>query len=200
LSQDLAKSNLISLAYYDAGARNFYTKKPVKTLDDLKGMKIRVIQNDILIDAFKRLGVSPTPMSASEVHGGLQTGVIDGGENNMSTYVADGLYEVAKNFTQTGHLRIPGILYMSKMSWDKLSADDQKIIADAAKESEKTQLAEFDKYEAKAADKVKANGNQIITLAPADLQAIRDKVKPVYDKYQDKFGSFFKEIDAVRKK
>lgn len=198
LFADMQQSNLVGLAFFEAGERSFYTKKPVKTIDDLKGMKIRVMQNDIMLDAFKQLGVSPTPISAAEVFNALQTGVIDGGENNVNTYVSDGHYEIAKNFTLSGHLRIPAVMFMSKKSWEKLSADDQKIIAQAAKDVQKVQLDEFDKYAQKAMDKVKAKGNQVITLSDADKKAFQDKMQPLYEKYKDQYGKLFDEIKAAK--
>jgi tripartite ATP-independent transporter DctP family solute receptor len=200
LMDGLKQSNLIGLAFYDAGFRNFYTKKPVRKLADLDGMKLRVIQNDILIEAFKTLKVAPTPMSAAEVYSGLQTGVIDGGENNVSTYVGDGLYEVAQNYTLSKHLSIPGVLFMSKKAWDGLSSEDQQVIAEAAKESEKIQMEEFDKFQQMSTDKVIAKGNEIIELSPEVVVEIREKTKPVFDKYQDKFGQFFQEIENAKSK
>lgn len=198
LFSDLEESNLIGLAFYDAGARSFYSKEPIQTANDVKGMKIRVMQNDILIDAFKELGTSPTPLAASEVYSALQMGVIDGGENNVSTYVADGHYEVAKNFTLSEHLRIPGVLFMSKMSWDKLSEEDQKIIQEAAQESEKVQLEEYDNYSKEAMDKVNESGNKVIELSKEERKKFQEKVKPLYEKYEDKYGDLFKEIEGAK--
>lgn len=192
------KANLVGLAFYDAGARNFYSKEPIAKLADVKSKKIRVMQNDILIDAFKELGVSPTPLSASEVYSALQMGVIDGGENNVSTYVADGHYEIAPNFTKSEHLRIPGVLFMSKKAWDKLSAEDQKILKDAAKESEKFQQKAYDEYSDGSMKKVEEKGNKIIDLSKGDRKSFRDKVQPVYDKYKDQFGDLFKIVNDAR--
>lgn len=200
LKEGLQQSNLVGLAFYDAGFRNFYTKTPVETSSDLKNMKLRVIQNDIVIEAFEALGVAPTPMSASEVYSGLQTGVIDGGENNVSTYVGDGLYEVATNYTMSKHLSIPGLLFMSKKTWDSLSPEDQQIIAEAAKASEKVQMEEFDKYQQKSTDKLKEKGNKIIEISSADVEGIRAQTQPVFDKYQEKFGAFFQEIKSAKSK
>src|SRR5690606_34312758 len=165
LFADLQESDLIGLAFYDAGARSFYSTDPIEEVADLKGKKIRVMQNDILISAFKNLGTSPTPLAASEVYSAMQMGVIEGGENNVSTYVADGHYEVAKNFTLSEHLRIPGLLFMSKSSWDQLSAEDQKLIQKAAVESETVQLEEYDKFSQTAMDTVKEAGNNVIELS-----------------------------------
>lgn len=198
LFTDLEKSDLIGLAFYDAGARSFYTKEPIRKIEDLEGMKIRVMQNDILIDAFKKLGTSPTPLAASEVYSALQMDVIDGGENNVSTYVADGHYEVAKNFTLSEHLRIPGILFMSKKSWDKMSEEDQQIIQQAAKESEEIQLEEYTKFSEISMDKVKEVGNEVIELPEEERTKFRESVKSLYDENEEKYGDLFEIIEAAR--
>jgi tripartite ATP-independent transporter DctP family solute receptor len=198
LFENLEKADLIGLAFYDAGARSFYTKKPIQTIEDIQGMKIRVMQNDLLIEAFSQLGVSPTPMSASEVYSGLQMGVIDGGENNVSTYVADGHFEVAENFTLSEHLRIPGVLFMSKKAWNQLSSEDQEMIAQAAKDSEKIQLEEYDLFAQKATERAEENGNNIVTLSTEDREEFRDRVQPIFEKYNDTFGEFFSEIENAR--
>ncbi|WP_332695573.1 TRAP transporter substrate-binding protein [Halalkalibacter lacteus] len=198
LFSDLEESNLIGLAFYDAGARSFYSKKPIQTAEDIEGMKIRVMQNDILIDAFKELQTSPTPLAASEVYSGLQMGVIEGGENNVATYVADGHYEVAENFTLSEHLRIPGVLFMSKSSWDKLSEADQQIIQEAALDSEKTQLEEYDKFSQKAMNRVVEAGNNVIELSEQERNKFRERVQTLYEKYESTYGSLFDAIDETR--
>lgn len=196
--EDLEQSDLIGLAFYDAGARSFYTKEPIETVSDLEGKKIRVMQNDILIDAFKELGTSPTPLAASEVYSGLQMGVIEGGENNVSTYVADGHFEVATNYTLSEHLRIPGMLFMSKGSWDELSEEHQEIIREAAEESEQVQLEEYDKYSQQAMDRVLEAGNNVIELSDAEREVFREQVQPLYDEYDSTYGELFKEIESVK--
>lgn len=198
LFSDLEESDLVGLAFYDAGARSFYSTKPIKKADDVKGKKIRVMQNDILIDAFKTLGTSPTPLSASEVYSALQMGVIDGGENNVSTYVADGHYEVAKNFTLSEHLRIPGVLFMSKKSWDKLSEEDQKVIKEAALESEKIQLKEYDKFSQAAMDKVEEAGNNVYKLSEEERNKFRGSVQSLYDEHEETYGELFKAIKDAK--
>lgn len=198
LFSDLEKSDLIGLAFYDAGARSFYSTEPIATVKDVEGKKIRVMQNDILIDAFKKLGTSPTPLAASEVYSALQMGVIEGGENNVSTYVADGHFEVAKNFTLSEHLRIPGVLFMSKSSWDKLSEGDQKIIKQAALASEKTQLEQYDQYAQVSMDRVKEAGNNVVELSDEERAKFREKVQPLYKEYESTYGHLFEAIDKER--
>ncbi|SFD88494.1 tripartite ATP-independent transporter solute receptor, DctP family [Lentibacillus persicus] len=198
LFANLESADLIGLSIFDAGARSFYTMDPIETIEDIEGKKIRVMQNDILIDAFGKLGTSPTPLAASEVYSGLQTGVIEGGENNVSTYVADGHYEVAENFTLSEHLRIPGVMFMSKDSWDKLSEEDQQIIKDAALEAEKIQLEEYDKYSQEAMDKVVEAGNNVVELTEEERAKFREKVEPLYDEYDSEYGELFQVIENAR--
>lgn len=198
LAKNAEKANLVPLAYFDAGSRNFYTNKPIHSLSDLKGMKIRVMQNDILINSFKKLGVSPTPMSASEVYSSLQTGVIDGAENNVNTYVASGAYEVSKYFTETGHLRMPGVMFMNKDAWDKLSPGDQQIIKQAAKDAEQTQRKDYAAYSQKSWDKVKAKGDVVTKVSPSMQKAFKAKVQPVYKQYESQYGDLFKMINQTK--
>ncbi len=198
LFTDLEKSDLVGLAFYDAGARSFYSTDPIESVNDVEGKKIRVMQNDILIDAFKKLGTSPTPLAASEVYSALQMGVIEGGENNVSTYVADGHFEVAKNFTLSEHLRIPGVLFMSKQSWDKLSEEDQGIIKEAAEESEETQLKEYDEYSQTAMDRVMESGNNVVELSDEERAAFKEKVEPLYEEYDSTYGDLFQAIEDAR--
>lgn len=189
------EADLVGLAIYDAGARSFYTNDPVENLEDLQGKKIRVMENDLLVEGFNQLGVSPTPLEASEVYSALQSGVIDGGENNASTYVADGHYEVAENFTLSEHLRIPGVLFMSKSAFDSLSKEDQEIIKEAAEDSEKTQLEEFDDYTEEAMDEIEEAGNNIIEFSEEQQDEFREKMQPFYDEYEDDYGDMIEEIE-----
>ncbi|MGO4839148.1 TRAP transporter substrate-binding protein, partial [Rhizobiaceae sp. 2RAB30] len=128
--------DLVGLAFYDSGSRSFYNaKKPIKSIDDLKGMKLRVIQSDVFVAMVNALGANAVPMPYGEVYSAIQTGVIDGAENNWPSYESSKHYEVAKNYTLDQHLIVPEVLVMSKTSWDKLSPEDQATIRAAAKES-----------------------------------------------------------------
>lgn len=127
---------LVGLAFYDSGARSFYnTKKDIASIADLKGMKFRVIQSDVFVDMVNALGANATPMAYGEVYSALQTGVIDGAENNWPSFESAKHYEVAKHYTMDQHQIVPEVLVMSKASWDKLSPEDQAIVRQAAKDS-----------------------------------------------------------------
>jgi tripartite ATP-independent transporter DctP family solute receptor len=172
---------LIGLAYYDSGARSFYTtKKPVEKLSDLKGMKIRVQQSDLWIAMMQAFGANPTPMPMGEVYSSLETGVVDGAENNWPSYESARHYEVAKNYTLTQHSMNPEILVMSKISWDKLTPDDQKAVRQAAKDSVVKMRELWSAREKSSEEKVRASGAKIITVNKDEFSAA---MKPVYDKF-----------------
>jgi tripartite ATP-independent transporter DctP family solute receptor len=191
--------DLVALAFYDAGSRSFYnSKKPVKSLADLAGMKIRVIQSDVFVDMISALGANATPMPYGEVYSAIQTGVIDGAENNWPSYESSGHYEVAKFFTLDEHLIVPEVFVMSKKSWDKLSAADQEIIRQAAKESVTVMREMWVAREKASEEKVRATGVEIVT--EIDKQPFIDAMKPVYDKYvtTDKLKDLVARIQATQ--
>lgn len=172
---------LVGLAYYDSGARSFYTtKKPIQKLSDLKGLKIRVQQSDLWIAMMQAFGANPTPMPMGEVYSSLETGVVDGAENNWPSYESARHYEVAKNYTLTEHSLNPEILVMSKISWDKLKPEDQKIIRAAAKESVAKMRELWSAREKVSEEKVRAAGVNVVKVDKAEFSAA---MKPVYDKF-----------------
>ncbi|SKA94068.1 tripartite ATP-independent transporter solute receptor, DctP family [Caloramator quimbayensis] len=181
------------LCWFDAGSRNFYnTKKEVKKPDDLKGLKIRVQESKMMMDLVKALGASPTPMAYSEVYSALQTGVIDGAENNWASYLSSNHFEVAKYITTDEHTRVPEVIIMSKITWDKLSADDQKIIKDAAVKAGLYQRQEWQKDEEAAKNQLKDKGVKITTLE--SNSEFQDKVKVLYDEYGKEYKDLINEI------
>ncbi|MCR8633825.1 MULTISPECIES: TRAP transporter substrate-binding protein [Paenibacillus] len=198
LLDSLESSKMKGLAYYSSGARNFYSRKPLTSLADVKGQKIRVIQNKINIDLMSALGANATPMAYGEVFSALQTGVIDAAENNYPSFQSSNHFEVAKNLILDGHQRVPEVLLISQAAWNKLSEDDRKIIKQAALDSVKTQRESWDKYEKEAEDKVRAAGVKITEVK--DVKPWQDAVKPVIDKYRAEYKEVLEQIDAARKK
>ena len=191
-----ANANLIGLCWMDAGARSFYTtKKPIKSIDDLKGQKVRVIGNPMFVDMANALGANGVAMGYDQVFNALQTGVIDGAENNPPSYVFDNHFTVAKYYTLTEHLIVPEMLVFSKKSWDMLSKDDQALIKKFSREAQAEARVLWAKYEASAMEKAKAAGNQIIEVT--DKKPYQDAVKPVWDKYGPKYADIIKRIQAV---
>jgi len=158
----MSEKGFVGLVYYDSGARSFYnTKKPVYTVADLKGMKIRVQESALMMGLVQALGAVPTPMAYGDVYSALQTGVIDGAENNWPSYDSSSHYEVAKFYSIDEHTRVPEMIIASKITMDKLSAADQAIIKKAAKESQAIQVKAWADYEKKSEAKVIAAGSKI---------------------------------------
>ncbi|OWJ92655.1 TRAP transporter substrate-binding protein [Paracoccus yeei] len=186
IGQEIAKGfeehGLVPLAYYDGGARSFYNaKKPIRTVEDLKGLKFRVMQNDVFVDMMTALGATATPMPYGEVYSSIQTGVIDGAENNFPSYDSSGHAEVAKYFTLDQHLMVPELVAVAKTSWDKLSPEDQAIMREAAQNSATLQRRLWAEQEKASEDKVAAAGAEIIK--DVDKTAFIEAMAPVYEKY-----------------
>jgi len=182
MNEGLAKKGLISLAWYDGGARSFYnSKKPIKTPADVTGLKVRVMNNDLYSGMIKALGGNPSPMAFSEVYQSLKTGVVDGAENNWPSYESTGHYEVAKYYSISQHLIIPETLCINAAVWNKLSAKDQKILKEAAQESALLQRKLW-KERSKASEKKVMTGGSVINSIP-NKGPFQDAMKPVYDKF-----------------
>ena len=171
----------IGLAFYDSGSRSIYSvKKPVKTLADAKGMKIRVQQSDLWVALMEAMGANATPMPFGEVYTALKTGLVDAAENNYPSYESTRHFEVAKYYNRTEHSMAPEILLFSKKVWDTLTPEDQKAVRAAAKESVGVMRKLWDEREAKSLAVVKAGGAQIVDV---DTASFRAAMKPVYDKF-----------------
>ncbi|MFO1282398.1 MAG: TRAP transporter substrate-binding protein [Burkholderiales bacterium] len=171
----------VGLAFYDSGSRSLYTvKKPVKTLADAKGMKIRVQQSDLWVALLQAMGANATPMPYGEVYTALKTGLVDGAENNWPSYDTSKHHEVAKFYSVTEHSMAPEMLLMSKKVWDTLTPDEQKIFRDAAKESVPVMRKLWDEKERVSHDIVVKAGAQVIEV---DKKSFQDAMKPVYDKF-----------------
>jgi len=190
---------LIGLCWMDAGARNFYdTKKPIKTMADLKGLKVRVMGNPMFVDMANSMGANGIAMGYDQVFTSLQTGVIDGAENNPPSFVFDNHYQVAKFYTIDEHLIVPEMLVMSKKIFDGLSKDDQALLVKFGKEAQQEERKLWEVYEKQAMDKAKANGVQILTMSDADKKQMQNAVKPVWDKYGPKYADMIKRIQEVK--
>jgi tripartite ATP-independent transporter DctP family solute receptor len=191
-----ANANLVALCWMNAGARSIYnTKKPVKGIDDLKGLKVRVIGNPIFIDMMNALGGNGVAMGYDQVFSALQTGVIDGAENNPPSYVFSNHYTAAKYYSLTEHLIIPEVLLFSKKVWSTLSADDQRLIKKFAREAQMEERGLWNKYEQQAMEKAKAAGCEIVPIA--DKTPFQNAVKQVWDKYGPKYQDMIKRIQGI---
>jgi tripartite ATP-independent transporter DctP family solute receptor len=189
-------ARMIGLAWMDGGSRSLYTKKPVRKPEDLKGQKIRMMGNPLFVDTMNAMGGNGISMGYGEVFTALQTGVIDGAENNPpSLYTANHFKAGAKYYTQTNHLIIPEILVMSKVTWDKLSPADQAVVKKAARDAQFEQRQLWDAAVADYSAKLKAEGVEFIEM---DNKAFYDATAPVRAKYGAQFAELMKRISDVK--
>src|SRR6267143_700834 len=190
------KAGLVALAWMDAGARSLYdTKKAIKTIDDLKGMKFRVMGNPMFVDMMNALGGNGVAMGYDQVFSALQTGVIDGAENNPPSYVFSNHYTAAKYYSLTEHLILPELLMFSKKAWTALSSEDQGLLKKFAREAQLEERELWKKYEQQAMEKAKAAGCEITEIA--DKAPFQNAVKPVWDKYGPKYQDMIKRIQDI---
>ena len=189
-------AGLVALCWMNSGARSLYnTKRPIKSIEDIKGLKFRVIGNPIFIDMMNALGGNGVAMGYDQVFSALQTGVIDGAENNPPSYVFSNHYTTAKYLSLTEHLVIPEVLVFSRRAWGNLSADDQNLLKKFAREAQFEERELWNKYEQQAMEKAKAAGCQIVEIA--DKTPFQNAVKPVWDKYGPKYQDMIKRIQAI---
>lgn len=194
----LESANFVGLGWFEAGSRNFYTKKQVKTVSDLKGMKIRVQQAPLMVGLVEALGAVATPLAFGEVYSALQTGVIDGAENNWPSYLSTSHYEVAKYFIVDEHTRVPEIMIASKRVFDKLSKGDQAIIIKAMKDAQPYQYKLWVDFEKVAEKTVREKGSIITEVNPAEKKKFMDAMKPLYDKQPPEILAVVNKIRAVK--
>jgi tripartite ATP-independent transporter DctP family solute receptor len=188
-----SSARLIALGWMDAGTRNVYSDKPVTKPADLKGMKIRMMGNPLFVETMNAMGGNGIAMGFNELHQALQTGVVDGAENNEPTLFAQNHYQTPKGkvYSLTGHLIIPEIFVYSKASWDKLPKADQDLIKKLSREAQLEQRQLWDAYVAEATGKLKAAGIQFVK---ADKEAFYKATQPVRDKYGAKYAGLIQKI------
>ena len=185
---------MVGLYFWEAGARCFYTtSKPIRTVEDLKGMKIRVQQTEVAISMVRALGAEATPMDYAEVFQGLQTGIVDGAENDFVSYYTSGHYEVAKYYSLDQHMAPPAILLMSKTSWDKMSEAQQEAVRKAAYEAAVWQRQAMQYYQQESRAACEAAGCEIIDV---DVASFQQAVSSVYDEYP-RYSEIVAMINAV---
>ena len=204
MSDLMPAKGMVNLAFFDLGFRNLTnSKKLVKTADDLVGMKVRVVQSPTYIETFTALGANAVPMPITEVYTAMEQKMIDGHENPFSVIEMSKFYEVQKYLAVTNHMYNPQAFFMSKKTWDKLNADEQKLVMEAAKEAAvwQRQLSRDSQDKALASLKTKM---EISVLPPEELAKFRVKVKPVIEKFSTSIGpdfvkAFLAEVEKVRK-
>jgi tripartite ATP-independent transporter DctP family solute receptor len=189
-------AKLVALGWMDGGSRSLYTKKPVKTPADLAGQKVRMMGNPLFVDTMNAMGGNGIAMAYGEVFSALQTGVIDGAENNPPSYFTANHYNTpAKYYAQTNHLIIPEIFVMSKVAWDKLSKDDQALVKKLSREAQMEQRGLWDKSVADYSARLKAAGIQFIDV---DQKPFFDATAPVRAKYGAQYADLMKRIGEVK--
>ena len=188
-------SRLIVLGWMDAGTRNVYANKPAAKPADLKGMKIRMMGNPLFVETMNAMGGNGVAMGFNELYSALQTGVVDGAENNPPTLLAQNHYQVSKIYSLTGHLIIPEIFVFSKRNWETMSKEDQDLTRKVSREAQIEQRQLWDAYVGEAESKLKAAGIQFVV---ADKKAFYDATQPIRDKYGAKYAVLLKRIQDTK--
>jgi tripartite ATP-independent transporter DctP family solute receptor len=187
---------LIGLAWYDAGARSFYNSvREIKTLSDLEGLKFRVMESQLMVEMARALGASVIPMAYGEVYSAIQTGVIDGAENNFPSYETSLHYEVAPYFTIDEHVRVPEMLIASQKILDRITQEDLAIIMTCAEESEIYQREKWRIEEKESEQKLRDLG--VIITEIEDRQAFVEAVRPLYDRYANDYLEMVERIQTM---
>nr|WP_315490087.1 TRAP transporter substrate-binding protein [uncultured Rhodoferax sp.] len=177
----LQEKGLVGLVYWENGFRNLTnSKRAITKMEDLDGVKLRVMQNNVFLTSFQTLGANAVPMAFSELFSALETKTVDGQENPFNTILSSKFYEVQKYMTVTNHVYSPWIVTVSKKWWDQLSKDEQKVLMDAAKASRDFERKDTREEAARAVGDLKAKGMQVNELSPAESARMRDKLTKVY--------------------
>lgn len=182
------QADVIGLSWYDAGARSFYTREQITCMEDLKGLKIRVQESDLMHHMVECLGAIPVEIQYGEVYSALQTGKIDGAENNWPSYESTGHFEAAPYFLLDEHSRLPEMQIISTVAWDKIAdidADYVTIIMECAKESAIYERQLWKEREEESEEKVRALGGVVVELSDAELLKFRQAVQPLYENYPE---------------
>lgn len=178
------EKGMVALTFYESGTRSMYAKKPIRSPEDMKGVKVRVQPSDLAAAEIKGMGGSPTPMDFAEVYTGLKTGLIDAAENNYSSYAETKHYEVAPVYSETEHAMVPEVLLFSKKIWDTLKPEEQAAFKKAAQESQPYYVKLWTAQEEKAKQYVLAHGVTVVPAKDIDRAAFVKAMQPVWAKYE----------------
>ena len=190
---------MVGLSWYDAGARNFYTKdRPIQKLEDFEGLKIRVQESDMMASMVEYLGGEPVKKPYSEVYSLLEKSEADGAENNWPSYESMQHYEVAGYYTLDEHIRIPELQICSKHTWEKLSEEDQQIILECAKESSIYQRKLWKEQETKSRELAVSAGAEVVHLSTVEKKKFRKAVEPLFERYCGEHMDLIQEILSVK--
>ena len=189
LHAKLADKGLVGLAYWELGFRQLTnSKRPINKVEDIEGLKLRVIPNPINIDWVKALGANPTPLAFPELYAAMEQKAVDGQENPVSVILANKFAEVQKYLALTNHQYNPQSMIISKKVWDTMSAAEKKIIEDAAQEAAKYERQVSREQAASQLAELKKAGMQVTELPPAEVAKLREKMKPVIEKHSATVG------------
>ena len=181
IKDKLQEKGLVGLVYWENGFRNLTnSKRPVTKVEDMDGIKLRVMQNNVFLNSFKTLGANAVPMAFSELFGALETKTVDGQENPYNTILSSKFYEVQKYLTVTNHVYSPWIVLVSKKWWDTLSKAEQTVLMDAAKASRDYERKDTREEASKAMAELKAKGMLVNELSPLEAERMRSKLTGVY--------------------
>lgn len=201
----LAEKGIVILAFFDLGARNVTnSKRPITKLEDLEGLKLRVIPNPVFLETFKTFKANPVPMAFAELYGALESKAVDGQENPYSVILSNKFFEVNKFVSATNHVIAMNPVQISKRFWDRLSPAEQKLIQEAAIEAQNYQRGVSREAASKALGELKAKGMNFNEIAPAEVARMRAAVKPVHDKFAASYDPavmtlFRSELERVSK-
>jgi tripartite ATP-independent transporter DctP family solute receptor len=205
MSDKLPAVGLVNLSYWENGFRNLTnSRRPVQKVEDFSGIKVRVMQNNILLDTFKTIGANAVPMAFGEVFTALETKAIDGQENPFVTIDTSKFSEVQEYLSVTNHAYTPFLVLYSKQLWDKLSADEQKALQDCAIVGRDEQRKVSRELASKSLENIKKVGVEVNELAPAEQARLREAVKPVYERHaptigQETVDKMMQALEKVRK-
>jgi tripartite ATP-independent transporter DctP family solute receptor len=197
LLASVSEAGFVGLGWFEAGSRSFYVaSKPVRSPADLRGLRIRVQEGSVMAQAVEAFGAAPVPMAFGEVYSAIQTGEIDGAENNASTYYTSNHYKIAPFYTLTEHVRIPEIIVGSSAAFASLSAEDRELIAKAAMDTIDFQRAAWDSYERLAADRAREAGVQVIKVP--DVGRWKQAAQGVYARQPPEILAIIARIRALK--
>ncbi|WP_367846568.1 TRAP transporter substrate-binding protein [Rhodoferax sp. WC2427] len=185
----LPEKGLIGLGYWENGFRHITnSRRPITKADDIAGLKLRVIQNQLFLDSFNALGANATPMPFTELFSAMEQAAVDGQENPTATILASRFYEVQKHLVLSRHMYSTWVLLISKKTWDDLSPQEQKIVQEAAREATLYERKTIRAFGDKALGELKKQGMQVTELPPAEQAKMRAKLQPVLAKFSKEFG------------
>ena len=199
LLDKMSDVNLKGIAFWENGQRHLAnSKKPIKSVEDLKGLKMRTIESELLLDTYSALGTNATPMAFPEVYSGLQQGVIDGSDFSTGVYYTTNVYEQSKHFSEVGLYYASATLVMNQELFASLPEDIQKVIVDLGKEyAQKERQINQDLMEDYKKNLVE-KGVEIIPEEDIDMESFRKAVQPVYEKHAERYGDYVERIQAVK--